>query len=143
MSRILALDIGDERIGLALSDETNKLARPLEVVLRSPGNASFTHILKVIEQNDVQYILVGWPLLQDGSEGKQTRSVEAYLRGLARYTSLPVTRWDERMSTVEANDIMHGNVHSRRAQKLRRDAVAAAVILQQFLNQLAEGQQSA
>lgn len=139
MSRILALDVGDERIGLALSDETNTLARPFGVILRTSGSASYKQLVQVIDNNQVDHLIVGWPLLPDGSAGKQTRSVQAYLRGLAAFTSIAVVLWDERLSTVEANEIMNANAHSRRAQNARRDAVAAAVILQQYLDQLAEG----
>ncbi|MCE5258918.1 MAG: Holliday junction resolvase RuvX [Chloroflexi bacterium] len=139
MSSYLALDVGDERIGVALSDANGTLARPLEIILRSRGSSSFLRICKIINQYQVERIIVGWPLLLDGSEGKQTLSVSAYLRGLKTYTELPIVLWDERLSTREADDIMQANDLSKHAQKRRRDAVAAAVILQQYLDQLAEG----
>jgi len=138
VSRYLALDVGDERIGLAISDADGRIARPLEVLPRVRGNASFMQICRIISQYNVQHIVVGWPLLSDGKEGKQTRSVAAYLRGLAQYTELPITRWDERFTTHEADEIMLGNAERKSTRQKRRDAVAAAVILQQYLNQLAE-----
>lgn len=136
--RILALDVGDERIGLAASDEGGRIARPLEVIPRVRGNASFLHICRLIDELGIELLVAGWPLLPDGSEGAQVRSVQAYLRGLAVYTQLPVVQWDERLSTREADAIMQANPLGRRAQKKRRDAVAAAVILQQYLNHRAE-----
>jgi len=138
MSRYLGLDVGDERIGLAISDEGGHLAQPLEVMERLKGNSSFLRIRHIVEAYRVEYLVVGWPLLADGGEGKQTRSVSAYVRGLKEYCELPVILWDERSSTREADEIMHGNELGKRSQQKRRDAVAAAVILQQYLNQLAE-----
>lgn len=138
MSRILALDIGDERIGLAVSDEGMLIAQPLAVIPRSAGSSSFMRIVQLIEYYQVTMLLVGWPLLPDGSGGKQLRSVEAYLRGLREYTQIPICTWDERFSTVEADSIMRGNTAGTSARKKRRDAVAAAVILQQYLDQSAE-----
>ncbi len=139
MSRYLALDVGDERIGAALSDANGILARPLEIIPRERGSSSFLRICKIINQYQVERIIVGWPLLLDGSGGKQTFSVSAYLRGLKAFTELPIVLWDERLSTQEADDIMQSNNLSKHSQKRRRDAVAAAVILQQYLDQIAEG----
>ena len=139
MSRCLALDVGDERIGLAISDEQERLARPLEVVARKPGPASFEHIRQVVQAQGVDLIVVGWPLLADGTEGAQVRSTAAYLRGLARFVTIPIVRWDERSSTTEADAIMAEDGTSRRRARRNRDAVAAAVILQHYLDETAEG----
>lgn len=138
MSRILALDIGDERIGLAVSDEGMLIAQPLAVIPRSAGSSSFMRIVQLIDYYNVTMLLVGWPLLPDGSAGKQLRSVEAYLRGLREYIHIPICTWDERFSTVEADNIIRSNTAGTSARKKRRDAVAAAVILQQYLDQSAE-----
>ena len=108
------------------------------MIQRVSGSASYERIVKFLAEYDVDAIVVGWPLLIDGSEGKQVRSVAAYLRGLAAYSVLPIVRWDERFSTTEANMIMRANEVGRRAQKRRRDAVAAAVILQEYLDQQTE-----
>lgn len=139
MSRCLALDVGDERIGLAISDEQGRLARPLEVVARIPGPASFEHIRDVVQAHAVELIVVGWPLLADGTEGAQVRSTAAYLRGLARFVAIPIVRWDEGSSTTEADAIMAEDGTSRRRARRNRDAVAAAVILQHYLDNKSEG----
>jgi putative holliday junction resolvase len=130
--RYLALDVGDERIGVAVSDAGGLIARPLEVIRRVRGSASFRRILELIAAYDVEAIVLGWPLLPDGAEGAQVRSTAAYLKGLRRYTDLPILRYDERDSTARAQEL----IGARHAGPL--DAVAAAVILQGFLNERAE-----
>lgn len=134
MSRFLALDVGDERVGLAISDEQGQLARPLEVVARISGSASYEHICAVIQTQGIESIIVGWPLLPDGAEGAQVRSTAAYLRGLEKFVTIPIVRWDERSSTNEADAIMAQDGASRRRARRNRDAVAAAVILQHYLD---------
>ncbi|MHB1357880.1 MAG: Holliday junction resolvase RuvX [Anaerolineae bacterium] len=134
MSRFLALDVGDERVGLAISDEQGLLARPLEVVARVSGSASYLHICAVIKAQGIESIIVGWPLTPDGTEGAQVRSTAAYLRGLAKFVTIPIVRWDERSSTNEADAIMSQDGASRRRARRNRDAVAAAVILQHYLD---------
>ena len=132
--RHLALDVGDERIGVALSDETGLLARPYLIVPRVSGRASFDRLLGVISEFDVRTIVVGLPLLGDGQCGKQVRSVQAYVAGLERYTDLPIVYWDERHSTQEAAALRRQS----RGRALRAgehiDDVAAAVILQDYLD---------
>jgi putative Holliday junction resolvase len=139
MSRYLALDVGDERIGLAISDESGRLARPLEVISRKQGAASFQHIRDLVKTHGIETIVVGWPLLADRTEGVQVHSTAAYLRGLARFVTIPIIHWDERSSTIEANGIMTVDGTSRRRARRNRDAVAAAVILQHYLDEQAEG----
>ena len=131
--RILCLDVGDERIGLALSDELGMVARPLEIVGRVAGPASFRRILALCEQHRVQRIIVGLPVLMDGSSGKQVQSTEAYVAGLRTHTDLPIAYWDERLSSQKADAIIAQN-RRRRRQPTHNDAVAAAVILQEYLD---------
>ena len=153
--RYLALDVGDERIGVAVSDAGGLIARPLEVIPRVRGAASFRRIVALIEayggatdggdagtDMGVVGIVVGWPLLPDGSEGAQVRSTAAYIRGLQRHTDLPIIRYDERHSTARARELAvrtavgTGAGGGHRTDNL--DALAAAVILQEFLNERAE-----
>jgi len=158
--RYLALDVGDERIGVAVSDAGGLIARPLEVIPRVRGAASFRRIVALIEAYGgatdggatdggdagtdigVVGIVVGWPLLPDGSEGAQVRSTAAYIRGLQRHTDLPIIRYDERHSTARARELAvrtavgTGAGGGHRTDNL--DALAAAVILQEFLNERAE-----
>lgn len=132
--RCLALDVGDERVGVAISDSGAFLARPLSVVARRPGPAGFLRIAEIIAENGVELVVVGLPLLLDGTEGKQVRSTKAYVRGLQRHTDAPIVYWDERSSTRRAIEIMIESGRGRRRQRRAKDAVAAAVILQEYLD---------
>ena len=137
--RYLALDVGDERIGIAISDPNALLARPLETVLRRPGPSSFLRIAQIIEEKDVEAVVVGLPLLPNGTEGKQVLSTRAYARGLKRHTGRPIVYQDERSSTLRAKEIMIQNRTGRRRRRRLNDAVAAAVILQEYLDERSEG----
>lgn len=138
--RYLALDVGDERIGVAVSDAGAMLARPLEVIPRQRGAASFVRLKELVTEYQVGAIVVGWPLLPDGSEGQQVRSTEAYVQGLAPHVTVPILRYDERDTTNRAAELARaaGGRRRRRAELL--DALAAAVILQSFLDEMAEEQ---
>ena len=137
--RHLALDVGDERIGVAISDADGLLARPLEVIARRPGPSSFLRIAEIVAKERVQVIVVGLPLLPDGTEGKQVESTRAYVRGLVQYVDVPIVYWDERYSTDRAMQIMIQNRSKRRRRQQMADAVAAAVILQEYLDNRAGG----
>ena len=129
--RYLALDVGEERIGIAISDKTGLVARPLETIIREPGPASFQRIADIVNEKEVEAIIVGLPLLLDGSKGKQVRSTQAYVQGLTAHVKIPITYWDERFSTDRAQEIMTEN-----RSKHSLDAVAAAVILQEYLDRV-------
>jgi putative holliday junction resolvase len=133
--RILALDVGDERIGVAISDQSGYLARPLEVLARSAGPASFARLVQLITSEQVSLLVVGLPLLADGSEGKQVQSVRAYMAGLVRHTACPFVYWDERYSSQQAAHILAENASRRRRRQRANDAVAAAIILQEYLDE--------
>lgn len=134
MSRSLALDVGDERIGVALSDQRGYMARPLEVIPRRAGPSSYQRLSQLVAEHDVDTLVVGLPLLADGSEGAQAASVRAYVRGMGSHLSTPIVYWDERYSTRRAGQILAEIGGSRRRHARRADAVAAAVILQEYLD---------
>ncbi len=138
MTRYLALDVGDERIGVAISDELGLLARPLAVLAREPGPGSFLQLAEIVRREQVARIIVGLPLLEGGLAGKQVASTQAYVRGLAEHIQTPVTYWDERYSTARAEEIAQETARRNRPRRDDLDAVAAAVILQDYLDQLAE-----
>jgi len=102
----MALDVGDERIGVALSDQTGYLARPLEIIARRPGPSSFIRIAQIVAEQGVKTIVVGLPLMPDGSEGEQVRSTRAYVAGLTQHVDVPIVYWDERLTTFRAREIM-------------------------------------
>ncbi len=104
--RFLALDVGDERIGVAISDETGLLARPLTVVRRVAGKASFIEIKDIVKRHQVEKMVVGLPLLPSGDEGDQVRSTRAYVHGMREHVDLDVIYVDERDTTLRAEEIM-------------------------------------
>jgi putative Holliday junction resolvase len=132
MARTLGLDVGDSRIGVALSDPLGILASPLTIITRKDVEADTEAVLGIIHQHEVASIVVGLPLSMDGSEGAQAEKVRAFAAGLSQRTAIPVIFQDERLSTVQAKRVI------RSARKTgpgtRYDAAAAALILQAYLD---------
>lgn len=135
--RYLGLDVGDERIGVSLSDETGTLARPLSTLERRSGPSSYYLLKDTIDRHGVQVVVVGLPLLEDGSEGKQVRSTRAYVAGLQTHVVTTIKYWDERYTTARAKDILASSTKraSHRDKRRSVDSIAAAVILQEYLDQ--------
>lgn len=135
--RILCLDPGERRVGVALSDPTETLARPLLVLERGSRAEDFSAIASLVEEHDAGRVVVGYPLSLDGSEGPQGKRVRRYAEALAEQLPVPLVMWDERYSTSIAEEILERN-RGRRRQGVRPwedlDAVAAAVILQSYLD---------
>jgi len=129
--RHLALDVGDERIGVALSDETGTLASPLEIIPREAGPSSYLRLAEIIAQQQVGLIVVGFPLREDGQPGKQVRSTEAYVAGLKRHIQVPIVYWDERHTSSAAREMLAADGRRRRRHL---DDLAATVILQDYLD---------
>jgi putative Holliday junction resolvase len=134
--RVMALDIGDRRIGIALSDPGQILARGLEVLRRRSRESDMAAIASLVEEHEVEKIIVGHPRRLNGTVGEQARKVEAYARALQEAVEIPVILWDERFSTLRAQKAMIEAGRRRRERKRRLDAVAAAVILQDYLDSL-------
>ena len=130
--RYLALDLGDRRIGVAISDTLGMLARSLEVFKRTSRIADFAHVGNLVAQHQVDAIIVGLPISMDGSEGRQAAWVRDYSAALAETLSIPLHLWDERLTTEEAAGIMRAQGKSPTKDWI--DAVAAAVILQSYLD---------
>jgi len=130
--RILALDVGDRRVGVAISDPIGMLARPLAVVKRS--GRDYKRIADLAKEHGAELIVAGYPRNMDGSVGAQARKVEAYLAGLEEYIDVPIELWDERLSTFEAQRLMIETGRRARERRERIDAAAAAVILQDYLD---------
>lgn len=134
--RLLALDVGDRRIGIAVSDPTGLLATPVEVYVRRGGDADVAHLHAVADEYDAQGFVVGLPVNMNGSEGPQAAKTRAFAQALGA-VGYPVLLWDERLSTVEAERRMaEAGRKKRRGAVLRSDAEAAAVILETYLDAL-------
>ncbi len=132
--RYLALDLGGRRIGIAISDPTGLIARSLEVMERTSRAADFAHIAELIDTYDVDALVVGLPLQMDGAESAQAPWVRKYSADLAETVDRPLHLWDERLTTQEAEAIIHQQGKTVKETKEWIDAVAAAVILQSFLD---------
>jgi putative Holliday junction resolvase len=135
--RVLALDVGDARIGLAISDPTGVIATPLPALTRRQPNDDAATVVRVAAEHDVGLIVVGLPLTLAGRRGPQARAVDAFRRLLAQVSPVPVTARDERLSTVEAaRDLQAAGIQPSR-DRARLDSAAAAVVLQSYLDSTA------
>jgi putative Holliday junction resolvase len=133
--RLLAVDWGEVRIGLALSDESQFLATPLETLTRRPGKRfPMPRFLELVAQHSPVGLLVGLPLTGEGEEGPSSIAARELAAGIAARTGLPLLLWDERMSTARALGLIREQGGSTRGRKGDVDALAAAVLLQHFLD---------
>lgn len=137
MSRIMAIDPGARRIGLAITDELRILASPLGVIKIGLGEDPVPKIIEAVKQHQPAIVLVGNPIGLDGESTEKSRESNALIERLRE--QLPETQWrlwDERLSTVMASELLHEAGKNTRKQKAVIDAAAAAVILQSFMEYL-------
>jgi putative holliday junction resolvase len=135
MGRILGIDWGEVRIGLALSDETQTLATPLDTLVRRAGKRfPMGRLLELVSGRELVGIVIGLPLTPEGLEEESAVAARTLAEMVARRTSLPVVLWDERMSTARALRAVREQGGTTRGRKGDIDALAAAVLLQQFLD---------
>ena len=132
MGRVLGIDHGDVRIGIALSDPTEFLASPLCVL--DSTNAGLDQIIALIAEHEVEKIVVGLPRNMDGSYGSATEKVRTFIEKLKRKTAVPVFEWDERLSTVSAHNALREAGLDGKQRKGVVDKVAAQIILQNYLD---------
>jgi len=137
--RTLGIDLGARRIGLALSDAGGRLATPLQVLTVSSPDAAFDPILRLIADEGVERIVVGLPLNMDDTTGPAARAATEWAADLRRRSGKPVLMVDERLSSFEAEQTLNtrkrsGEHLTRGKKKQRLDAIAAAVLLQAFLD---------
>jgi putative pre-16S rRNA nuclease len=131
--RILGIDPGEARVGLAVSDPNGSIAVPAGVFLRK-GPDDAAELAGIARREEAELIIVGLPLSLDGSIGPQARRARRLGRALEAASGLPVIFWDERFSSHQATRAMIESGSSRRRRKSDRDAAAAAIILQDFLD---------
>ena len=131
--RIIGLDVGDRRIGIALSDETRLIATPHSVYTRVGWGPDVKHIRQIYDEAQGALIVCGLPKNMDGSEGFQAEKVRSFADQL-RTAGMPVAFQDERLSTVSAHQALIEGGMRRDGRKETVDKVAAAVILQSFLD---------
>jgi putative Holliday junction resolvase len=132
--RILALDHGTKRIGVAVSDETRTIAQPLEYIPAGPFADFLARLRQLIREKEIGLILVGLPRNMDGSYGPAALKVQTFIAVLKDAITVPIKTWDERLTSAQANKILiQGNVR-RDKRKEKVDKMAAAILLQSYLD---------
>jgi putative Holliday junction resolvase len=132
--RFMGLDFGDKRIGIALSDPEALIASPRETLRRDGLDRDIDRLIELARTEEVDEILVGMPISMDGSHGPQAKKVMKFIHILAERSGIPVVPWDERLTTVAAERaLLEGNV-SRAKRRHVIDKVAAAYMLQSYLD---------
>ena len=141
--RFLGLDIGTKTIGLALSDVLGMIATPTETLRRGKFMDDSKKLLAMIEQHDIGVLVLGLPLNMDGSEGPRCQSVRQFAANYLAVQDIDIVFWDERLSTVAAHRVMIDADLSRKRQAEVVDKMAAAIILQGFLDHLSYAKRNA
>lgn len=132
--RILALDHGTRRIGVAVSDEMKMIATPLEYIPADPFGQVIERLQQLVREKEVELILVGMPRNMDGSFGPAAQKVNEFISALEPHLGAPLKKWDERLTSVMANRaLIEGNVR-RADRKQKVDKMAAAILLQSYLD---------
>ncbi len=137
LARLLGIDLGTKTIGLALSDVERRIATPLETIKRSKFTIDASAIRDIVERFEVQGLVLGLPLNMDGTEGPRAQAARAFARNLAPVVKRPIAFWDERLSTVAVTRTLLDADTSRARRGALVDKLAAAYILQGFLDRLA------
>lgn len=132
-SRILALDYGTKRIGVALSDELGWTAQPLETFERRTLDRDVAHIASLVQTHEVREVVLGFPLQLDGREGPAIQAMRNFAVHLEQGLPVPLILWDERLTTKAAEDLLIAADVSRKKRKGAVDRVAAAILLQSYL----------
>ena len=133
MSRILSLDVGEKRIGIALGDESNTLARPLSTLKRTSKKEDFERLATLCGEHQIEKIVCGLPRTLRNEEGPQARRVRRYAEELSAAIHVPIEFWDERFSSIDAVERLAAASRKPR-DKGAIDAAAAAIILQEYLD---------
>ncbi|RJP70003.1 MAG: Holliday junction resolvase RuvX [Candidatus Abyssobacteria bacterium SURF_17] len=132
--RILGLDVGDKRIGIAVSDEMGITAQVVGTLVRSQTTVDCGRIMKIAQEKGAELIVAGLPKKLNGSSSPQTKKVEAFLAELRKHSHIPIETWDERLTTTSAEAIL---IEADLRRKLRRDiidSIAAQIMLQHYLD---------
>jgi putative Holliday junction resolvase len=134
--RILALDHGSRRIGVAVSDETRTIAQPLEFIPAEPFAGFLDRLKQLIREKEVGLILIGLPRNMDGSYGPAAEKVQTFLGVLANAITVPLKTLDERLTSAQANRVLIQGGVRRDKRKQKVDQMAAAILLQSYLDGL-------
>jgi putative Holliday junction resolvase len=132
--RVLGLDHGTKRIGVAISDETKMIAQPLEFILAHPLENVLARLREIISEKPVELIVVGMPRNMDGTYGPAAEKVREFVDALKQALPVPIRTWDERLTSAQANRMLIAADVSRSDRKEKVDKTAAAILLQSFLD---------
>jgi putative Holliday junction resolvase len=132
--RVAALDLGEKRIGVAVSDPTRTIASPYMVVNRKSRAADFARFARLMDEQQITLLVVGLPITLGGQEGERAAWVRDYAADLAHHIDIPIVFWDESLTTVAAEAALHAQGRRGKKAKERVDAVAATLILQAYLD---------
>lgn len=131
--RIMAIDYGDARTGVAVSDPTGLLAGYTTVIQSRKGETVAAEIARIVREQQVEELVMGFPRNMDGTEGPRAELYRAFANQVRETVGMPVRLWDERRTTVEAHAILHESGKRMKAHKKNVDAVAASLILEGYL----------
>jgi putative Holliday junction resolvase len=135
--RVLAIDHGTKRMGLALSDELKMIAQPLEYAAAEPPAGFLARLKELVREKDVELVLVGMPRNLDGSYGPAATKVQEFVTALREAITAPVRTWDERLTSVQANRLLIQGGVRRQKRREQVDKMAAAILLQSYLDSMA------
>lgn len=134
MTRVLGLDFGTRRVGAAICDPGRSIASPLEVYGRKTPTRDEAHYRAIVREHDVDRIVVGLPLHTGGGESESSAQARRWGAWLAGVTGIPVVFFDERYTTVDAEDVLRSAGLKLRDRQARRDMLAARILLQNYLD---------
>ena len=132
--RILAIDYGTKRMGVALSDETQTIAQPLEYIPADPFDRFLARLKAILHEQQVELVLVGMPRNMDGSYGTAALKVREFVAVLKQTITTPLLTWDERLTSAQANRFLIAADVKRHQRKEKVDKTAAAILLQSYLD---------
>lgn len=132
--RIMALDYGEVRIGVAMTDLLQMIASPFETYIRKDIQSDINHMCSLIKDNSVKLVVVGLPLNMDGTEGDRAQKTRQFVDLLKEKSNVEFILQDERLSSVEAEEILIEGGMKRKDRKVTIDKIAAAIILESYLN---------
>ena len=133
-ARILAIDLGDRRIGLAIGDALQITAHGLPTAERRNKRDDLNYIKSLVKKHEASLIVIGHPINMDGSRGPAAEKAERFAAALEKHIGIPVELWDERLTTVEAGELLRQSGMNREERKQRVDQMAARLILQSYLD---------
>ncbi len=134
--RILAIDYGERRTGLAISDEIGVTAQGLDTLIARSEDEILGRIVEIVREKGVERIVIGLPLNMNGTESEKSRKVRAFGEALSHATALSVVFWDERMTSVQAHRVMHEMEMKTGRNKPLIDRISATLMLQEYMRTL-------